>query len=59
MEYELLDALEEKYGNVYAVMEEALLDYSKEEILNAWLEREGIIGYANKILSALNSIAII
>lgn len=51
MENKLVEILNEAQGTSYATLEEARKFYSSEEILDAWLCYEGIIGFTSSIVS--------
>ena len=56
MERELLEMLLEVTGKDFGCLEAALEAYTGREIFEMWLEYEGIIGYADKILRAVDAL---
>ncbi len=56
MEKKLLNALEEMEGAKFESLDQALQKYSGREIFNFWLEYEGIIGYGESILEAVDAL---
>ena len=56
MEKKLLNALEEREGAKFESLDQALQKYSGREIFNFWLEYEGIIGYGESILEAVDAL---
>lgn len=58
MENKLVEVLNEIQGTSYATLEEARKFYSSEEILDAWLCYEGIIGFAPSIVKICKTLGI-
>ena len=56
MEKKLLNALEEMEGAKFESLDQALQNSSGREIFNFWLEYEGIIGYGESILEAVDAL---
>ena len=52
----VLNAIAEMTDITYESLEAAKQDYSTEEILNFWLNYEGIYGYTSRILSIVNAL---
>ena len=53
MQEEIIEAFNETYGEIYEDFEEIKSRYPITEILQVWLEYEGIIGYTRKIIDLL------
>ncbi len=56
MEYTILEALNEMEGKSYPNLAAARVDYSNRELLNAWLNYEGIIDYTDVLLDVIETI---
>ena len=56
MEYTILEALNEMEGKKYPNLAAARADYSRRELLNAWLNYEGIIDYTDAIHDVIETI---
>ena len=50
MRQELVDAFNEIHHTELTTLEEIKRSYSKADIVGAWLQYEGIIGYTSRIL---------
>lgn len=53
METEILEAFESKFDVKFRNIDEIRQEYSTAEILDIWLEYEGIIGYTRSIIDLL------
>lgn len=56
MEYAILEALKEMEGRDYPDLAAARADHSSRELLDAWLNYEGIIGYTDAILHVVGTL---
>lgn len=50
MRQDLIDAFNEIHNTEFTTLEEIKRSYSKADIVGAWLQYEGIIGYTSRIL---------
>lgn len=50
MRQDLIDAFNETQHTEFTTLEEIKRSYSKADIVGAWLQYEGIIGYTSRIL---------
>ena len=50
MRQELVDAFNEIHHTEFTTLEEIKRSYSKADIVGAWMQYEGIIGYTSRIL---------
>ena len=50
---EILEAFETKFKRTFRNIEEIRQEYSTVEILDVWLEYEGIVGYTRNIIDLL------
>ena len=53
MQKKIIEAFNETHGNCHKSFEEIKNEYSVTEILDTWLEYEGIIGYTRDIIDLL------
>lgn len=58
MQGAIIEAFNETYGDIYEDFEEIKNKYSVTEILQVWLEYEGIIGYTRNIIDLLGECGI-
>jgi hypothetical protein len=58
MEEQIVEAVNEMKCAKYETLEQVREDYTKAEIFNLWLHYEGIIGYTDTILRAVDELRI-